>query len=514
MDFYFYLEWALVIATSLGAALAALLWLRPKSRVLASAASTFRVPGNDAVWIFDDTRLADATPSARRLIKSVEAVPNWNDLRDSLVARFPDFPASPEREEGDTTLHIPGVDPGDDSTLSVEIVGGMTRVQLHEAPETAEDSEKAEAEELRSLRETLNLTPYPIWNLTRAGKVDECNFAYTELAKTTDSKDPEEPIFPVLQSDIDSGKPRRVPLINRETGQKHWYDMCVVSGEKNHLCFAIDVDQVVEAENAQRNFVQTLAKTFAQLSIGLAIFDRNRQLALFNPALIDLTSLSAEFLSARPTLFSFFDRMRDQRMMPEPKDYATWRQKISALIEAAADGSYQETWTLPSGSVYSISGRPHPDGAIAFLFEDITAEITLTRRFRSDIELSQSILDQLDDAIVVFGSDGTVTVTNRAYRRLWQTDPERSFAATTVVDATRLWQNNCKATPIWGEIRDFAALRDNRAEWFGELTLLNGHRLKCQVSPLHTGATMVVFSRDGVAQENTAREAANLFREA
>jgi len=53
---------------------------------------------------------------------------------------------------------------------------------------------------------------------------------------------------------------------------------------------------------AQRNFVQTLTKTFAQLSIGLAIFNRERQLVLFNPALIDLTALPADFLTGRPHL--------------------------------------------------------------------------------------------------------------------------------------------------------------------------------------------------------------------
>ena len=73
------------------------------------------------------------------------------------------------------------------------------------------------------------------------------------------------------------------------------------------MFYAVDVNAVVSAEISQRKFVQTLAKTFAQLSIGLAIFDRNRQLALFNPALIDLTALPAEFLSARPNLLSFFD---------------------------------------------------------------------------------------------------------------------------------------------------------------------------------------------------------------
>lgn len=494
MDPQIYIEWTYVVGVSLAAAVATLYWLRPGTDDVPVSAHSPTLLDSDPVWIFDDTRLADATPPALNLIKSDETVFNWNDVRDSLLARFPEFPLVPETTAKDSILTIPGAEPDDNATLTVETVSGMTRVSLHEAPETPQDKEAEEAEELSSLRETLNLTPYPMWTLTKAGHVNQTNLAYDRLSDLAENEDPASPIFPVLKSDIESGKTRRVPIVYRDTGQKHWYDFCVRSGEKANLCFAIDVDPVVEAENAQRNFVQTLAKTFAQLSTGLAIFDRNRQLALFNPALIDLTNLPADFLTARPTLFTFFDHLREKRMMPEPKDYGTWRQQISSLIEAAADGSYQETWSLPSGAVYSISGRPHPDGAIAFLFEDITAEITLTRRFRSDIELSQSILDQLDDAIVVFGNDGTITATNLAYRSLWRTDPERSFASTTVIDATRLWQDNCKATPIWGEIRDFAALRDDRTEWFGDVTMSNGTVLRCQTSPLQNGATMIVFT--------------------
>jgi len=241
--------------------------------------------------------------------------------------------------------------------------------------------------------------------------------------------------------------------------------------------------------------VQTLAKTFAQLSIGLAIFDRNRQLALFNPALIDLTELSVDFLSGRPNLLTFFDRLRDRSMMPEPKNYGSWRHQMADLVAAASDGNYQETWTLPSGAVYSVIGRPHPDGAIAFLIEDITAEITLTRRFRADLELSQSVLDEMDEAVAVFSADGGLTLTNRAYRELWSVDPEMGFAEPTVIDATRVWQDRCLATPLWGEIRDFVASRENRADWWAEVCLTTGERLDCRIRPLQNAVTMVVFSR-------------------
>ncbi len=156
----------------------------------------------------------------------------------------------------------------------------------------------------------------------------------------------------------------RASVTTQPDGLIRWYDTSQQVIDGLVVAHAVNIDAVIDAEVAQRNFVQTLAKTFAQLSIGLAIFDRKGQLALFNPALIDLTRLPAEFLSARPDMLSFFDRLRESRMMPEPKNYGSWRQEIADLIKAAADGRYLETWTLESGQTYRVSGKPHPDRAV------------------------------------------------------------------------------------------------------------------------------------------------------
>ena len=64
-------------------------------------------------------------------------------------------------------------------------------------------------------------------------------------------------------------------------------------------------DRLVKAETSLQEFVTTLTKTFAALPIGLVIFDRARELALFNPALMDLTLLPASFLISKPSLSPF-----------------------------------------------------------------------------------------------------------------------------------------------------------------------------------------------------------------
>jgi len=105
--------------------------------------------------------------------------------------------------------------------------------------------------------------------------------------------------------------------------------------------------------------------------------------------------------------------------MPEPKNYASWREKLAVLVAAAAEGTFSEVWNLPNGQIYRISGRPHPDGALAFLFEDITAEVSVTRKYRSELEFYYSLLDQMDTAVAVFSMSGTMILSNEAHQDLW-----------------------------------------------------------------------------------------------
>ena len=443
------------------------------------------------VYLFDGATLIAESETGP--VAAETPVPDWNSLRRSIADDYPGFPDSPDQVKRLGEITVPRIDgrPGHD--LHCEWIDGVIRVEQRRPGRSGGTPDPA-AED--PIRQAMDRAPYPVWFVDAKDRVRWCNGAYRTLARKLRGTETDlgAPLFAPGREATPGERRTRVSVSTADGGNRLWYDLSVVPQDGGTLCFAVDINAVVDAEIAQRNFVQTLAKTFAQLSIGLAIFDRNRQLALFNPALVDLTALPADFLSGRPSVSAFFDRLRNLNMMPEPKNYVGWRQQMNDLLQAAVDGRYQETWTLPSGSVYSVSGRPHPDGAVAFLFEDITAEITLTRRFRSELEMGQSILDRIEDAAAAFSADGTLAFCNRAYRRLWQVDPDSSFAKVTVLDATRIWQKNCAATPVWGEIRDFIELRENRAEWTATVRLRGGAGLTCIVSPIQNGATLVRFS--------------------
>ena len=451
--------------------------------------------------LFDGDDVIQATDAARRIL--CEAVGGrghgWRHVYRVLHARFPTLPQTVEAAMAMAPADLPADQVQDRARLRLQMVRGQLRLSLMEDRHaTAADRHLRIQYDLtlRKMTAAAHLYPYPMWLISDDGTLDWANKAYLKL-RNADAASAGNEIVPDLDLQVPEGKVSRTDrmmITNPESGAPTWFNVTKsYLSDGGSLNYASNIDTVIEAEIAQRKFVQTLTKTFAQLSTGLAIFDRERRLALFNPALIDLLTLPADFLSARPTLVSFFDRLRESRMMPEPKDYANWRQQITDIVIASVDGRFQETWTLPSGLTYRVTGRPHPDGAIALLFEDISAEISLTRRFRAQLKLGQAVIDTLDEAIAVFTNTGILTSSNRTYRQLWKTDPDSSFAEVSVADALRHWQSLARPNPFWARLRDYLGDLNDRTEWFADVTMKDGTRLECRVAPLAGGATLVGF---------------------
>lgn len=406
----------------------------------------------------------------------------WRDVYAALSARFPDL--SPTLPIMSTSLNS-----DDGAILEITVQKDLVQIDMCDTDAHAADRHRVIRlqQEVELLRAALNSAPDPIWFTGEDGEVSWSNPAYQAL-----SNESELPVC-IMQNSSPS-EVRRIRVNETEERSRRWFDLRSVPRENGTLNYATDVESVVQAEIAQRNFVQTLSKTFAHLPIGLAIFDRDRQLALFNPALIDLTALPAQFMTSRPNLLTFFDTLREARMMPEPKNYSGWREQLAELVRAACDDRYSETWTLPSGLTYKVTGRPHPDGAIAFLIEDISAEISLTRRFRAELSQSQAALDAIDDAIAVFSHLGVLTMSNQAYRNSWGTDTaEAGFLDINIVDELRRWQAACGPSPIWVELRNQVMGEGNRTAWSATIQHTRLGQFDCCIVPIVGGDTLLRF---------------------
>ncbi|WP_300033070.1 PAS-domain containing protein [uncultured Roseobacter sp.] len=488
---------AVIASAAIVSTLAGLAWvISPRAQTLMKRRNMTQKLSEGVSFLFDGDRLHHASDAALQVYHPVPGEDDWSAWRARMAGRFPDLPLNPD-DSNSANLTVQARNPEDKATLCVSRKGRFTQVQMIEngMPAAIQSQQlRALSQELENLRRASDTTPHAIWQINHEGRVTWYNAAYERLYSRLHNEKPREdqPVFEVSAVGA-TGNPQRVSTKSSQNGTPDWYDVSTARVGDTSIYHAVNINAVVRSEAAQRNFVQTLAKTFAQLSIGLAIFDRNGQLALFNPALIDLTGLPADFLSGRPTLLSFFDRMRENRRMPEPKDYGTWRQQIAEVIAAATDGRYQETWTLETGQTYRVRGRPHPDGAIAFLIEDISAEVSLTRNFRAELELGQSLMDTFEEALVVFSSTGVLTFCNVAYRTLWGLDPDSSFADVTIADSVREWKTLTESGARWAALTDFVLEFGDRESWEMPVTLTSGDRLTCTVSRIASGATVIRF---------------------
>lgn len=475
------------------------------ARVAALPRPISRLAGNPGktVFLFAGTRLVDATPGALLFIEApVDKNAVWQRLQAKLE---PDFPGACDHL-GELAKHDTEFDLFGDSSclLSGRVDDGQIRIELaaldaSPAPVSIEQAALGnQVKELARLREIVELSPMLVWRQAIDGSISWANKAYLDLLTNVHPNVAlAQPPYPAMLEQVTPDQTSTSRQSLKLPGQPRllWFEVRSSKQESGEILnFAFHANPVVQAEEALRNFVQTLTKTFAHLPIGLAIFDRDRQLALFNPALADLTTLEPAWLTARPTLTAFLDRLRENRHVPEPKNYKTWRDRIAALEKAAEDGTYEENWPLPTGQTYKITGRPHPEGAVAFLFEDITSSISLQRQFRSELELGQSVLDSLTGAVAVFSANGDLVMSNDGFAETWGIDPREMLAQLSIREITQTWQAACDPSPIWSDLLTFADTPRDRAQWGGHVRLKTGDTLHLQIKPLARGAFLCEFA--------------------
>ncbi len=424
----------------------------------------------------EDTLISLDTGPDTQSSPSWSEIDHWSDLRHWLGNRFGPLPASLTELEKGEIRDLQATKRGDNASLTLSRHDGAERVEVIEtatppSPGTAFDQ----------VQTVFDQAPCAVRMLSGDGKTIWQNAAFADYPDATAER--------LAAAATEENGPTRVRL----DAQDNVFEVEHVTAGDIRAVFATDITRVANAETVRREFIQTLTKIFANLTTGLAVFDRNRQLALFNPALLDLTGLPAAFLSAQPPLMQFFDSLRDNRVLPEPKNYATWRKQIEDMISTAAGGLYVEDWHLPNSMTYRVTGRPHPDGAIAFLFEDITDNVSLARHFHSQIALREAVLDASNQAKVVFGPDNVVTLCNLACRQMLGVDPEASFADMTLQDFLSISRQALPGA-FWERVEQ--AVLD-RATLEESVTRPDGTPVSCQVQHLPGNSSIITLTTEG-----------------
>jgi len=366
---------------------------------------------------------------------------------------------------------------------------------------------RSEADALRTLIEAL---PSPAWLRDRSGRLAYVNVAYARaveapngaraVAQGVELIDRAGRAELVLAA-AGSGSVRlRLPAIM--AGKCLGLDVIEVPTSLGRAGIGLDVSEVDGLQREVGRLAEAHRRVLDQLATGVATFGGDHRLAFYNTAYLALWDLDVDFLDQRPADSELLDRLRGEHKLPDQRDFKQWKTELHGAYKASEAQAH--VWHLPDGRTLRVIATPHEEGGVTYLFNDVTERLDLERRFDALINVQGETLDNLAEALAVFGSDGRVRLFNPAFTRMWRIDSavlrEHPHIEAVIAlcrplhgdDAT--WQKLRTAVTALDR-RDPVALRIERAD----------HTVaECSTVPLPDGGTLIAF-QDVTASVNVER---------
>jgi signal transduction histidine kinase len=352
--------------------------------------------------------------------------------------------------------------------------------------------------------------PEPAWIADSHGLVLWANAAFIEAAEVSsvDEARAKDAAFDrgAQAIVIDAGKSRA----KREgfrwvtvRGQRRAYRIFAepVTGDEI-AAFALDITESEENREALRRHVSAHDETLNHLADAVAIFGASKRLSYHNTAFQTLWDLDPAWLAERPTHGELLDRLRQRRRLPETEDYSKWKAKELDFYGSTSVAP-DDLWSLPDGRTLRVVRQPHPLGGLLILFEDITDELKLRAQYNALIQVQRATLDKLNDAVVVFGSDGRLRLHNEAFERLWGVRASQLQDGGDFDGVAELCRPLVHDQALWRELKARVTDPDPTARIpvSGEVKTSDRRNFSYQSRPLPDGATLIAFGDVTARQE-------------
>jgi signal transduction histidine kinase len=273
---------------------------------------------------------------------------------------------------------------------------------------------------------------------------------------------------------------------------------------------AHDITALEETRTELARHMAAHEEVLERLGTAVAIFGSDTRISFFNSAWASLWGLDERWLETKPSLDEVLEELRRLRQLPEQADFrrfkAGWLGWFRSLIEP-----YQELLYRPDGSTFRMLVIPHPLGGLLFTLEDVTSRLALESSYNTLIAVQRETLDNLTEAVAVFGSDGRLKLYNPTFLRLWNLEPEVVESEPHITELIDQLQSllSPPGDLTWAVRRRALASRVlERLAEMDRLELTDGRIVEALFTPLPDGAVLTSFRdiTDSVRIEQALRE--------
>ena len=274
-------------------------------------------------------------------------------------------------------------------------------------------------------------------------------------------------------------------------GDRRIFAVTDVAGADGSVGLACDVSEIEGVRAELERTVRSHADTLDLLNTAVAIFDADQKLRFFNHAFQKLWELDLGFLNSEPDHTLLLDRLRSEGKLAEQPEWRRWKENLLAAYRAVEP--VEDVWHLPDGQTLRIVGNPQPSGGVTWLFENLTEKINLESRYNTAMRVQSVTLDNLEEGVAVFGSDGRVRLSNPAFTNLWGIPPGLVKQGTHISVIKAACQTLARSNP-WADLAAVVTgFDEERRDTHGLVELVDGNILRCAIVHLPDGQLMTTF---------------------
>ena len=386
--------------------------------------------------------------------------------------------------------------------------------------------------QLLQMMTALNAMPRPVWLRDERQAITWCNDTYAEFLNTTREKviaeqkeiaaqaikkktaarekDTDTLPGPALAAKaIKAGQAldSNVHLVVK--GARMWLRILEIPlpGLKMTMGIAYNNTREEDLETELKRHQSSNRELLGQLRTAIAIFSADERLEFYNSAYAQLWHLEDQWLNTQPRLGEIMEKLRATRRLPEQTDFKrykqSWLDMFTSLIDPHDDMLY-----LPDGSALRMLVIPHSMGGLMMTFEDVTSRLQLESSYNTLIAVQKETLDNLGEAVAVYGGDGRLKLWNPSFGRMWNLNPEDLEGEPHI---TKIVERKKSFFPsaLWSERKDMLVSHGlDRLMHEGRIDRSDGSLLDFTTVPLPDGGVLITYTdvTDTVRVENALRE--------
>ena len=419
-----------------------------------------------------------------------------------------------------------GQDPASQSDFNILWVEDVT--ESYHGRKSAEDEAEEKALKLKQLQAAFDALPQPRWMRNKDGDILWINNAYSDAVGITTSKIiKEQTELPANSRKAKAAKDK--VLLGKdlaakamETGGQQSSNAHINIGGKRLLMKIIekplhglnmtlglceDISRQEELETEMKRYQSSNIELLEQLRSAIAIYNAEEKLEFYNSAFAQLWGLEDGWLNRKPSLGEIMEKLRETRRLPEQADFRKFKQSWLDMFTTLIN-PYDEMLYLPDGAALRMLVVPHSMGGIMMTFEDVTSRLELESSYNTLIAVQRETLDNLGEAVAVYGGDGRLKLSNPAFARLWNLNPEDLEGEPHISRIVEKLDGFFTPNEWLKRKEELTALALDRMMHEGRLIRADNTRVDFTTVPLPDGGVLITYIdvTDTVRVENALRE--------